>query len=195
METNTYFMRHFGNFQMNRQKKEIQKAQQRALLDITPIDAFSGKYRFLSNFYPAVVRVEDMFYTSVEHGYQCAKINDIEIKRMVSEIVRPGDVKVYVHQLLLDQPELKRSDWQDISLPTMEFFLCQKFQQNLFSKLLEDTGTRELVEGNTWHDNFYGDCRCGNKHGGHEDCLQAGENHLGRLLMQIRAANRKTLFA
>ena len=164
------------------------------LPDSTPIDIFSGQYRFLSNFYPSVVELDGVLYTSIEHAYQCAKINDPDIREIVSEIVKAGDVKTYVRVLLKEQSDLKVHDWNKIRLDTMEYLLCQKFQKNLLSKKLEATGDRKLVEGNTWHDNFYGDCRCQNKRGGHEECLTAGENHLGRILMKIRSDNRRTLF-
>jgi hypothetical protein len=36
-----------------------------------------------------------------------------------------------------------------------------------------------LIEGNWWHDNFYGSCTC-NK------CVNKGENNLGKILMKIR---------
>jgi predicted NAD-dependent protein-ADP-ribosyltransferase YbiA (DUF1768 family) len=44
------------------------------------------------------------------------------------------------------------------------------------------TGDAELVEGNSWHDNFWGVCscsRCKNKE---------GQNYLGRLLEEVRAS-------
>lgn len=37
------------------------------------IDSFSGNYRFLSNFWPCVVTLDDQQYTSTEHAYQAAK--------------------------------------------------------------------------------------------------------------------------
>jgi len=43
------------------------------------------------------------------------------------------------------------------------------------TKALLSTGEVELIEGNYWHDRFWGVCQ------------GQGENHLGRLLMQIRS--------
>ena len=63
----------------------------------------------------------------------------------------------------------------------MEYVVECKFYQNpeLLQKLI-DTGDEELVEGNTWHDNFWGNCTC-------EKCRDIpGENHLGKILMDIR---------
>ena len=68
-----------------------------------------------------------------------------------------------------------RTDWSQIKLEVMADLLWQKFIINpkLRSMLLA-TGDRELVEGNTWGDTFWGKC------GG------VGTNHLGNLLMRLR---------
>ena len=59
----------------------------------------------------------------------------------------------------------------------MEEIVRCKFTQNphLADRLLK-TGSRKLVEGNTWHDTCWGvDTSTGE-----------GENHLGEILMKIR---------
>jgi len=62
----------------------------------------------------------------------------------------------------------------------METLLRDKFTRHADLRiLLLDTGDRELVEGNTWDDRFWGVCE------------GVGENHLGRLLMKIRAELRE----
>jgi predicted NAD-dependent protein-ADP-ribosyltransferase YbiA (DUF1768 family) len=43
-----------------------------------------------------------------------------------------------------------------------------------------------MIEGNWWHDNFWGDCYCNNKSGKHPECLKPGLNKLGLLLMNLR---------
>jgi predicted NAD-dependent protein-ADP-ribosyltransferase YbiA (DUF1768 family) len=55
----------------------------------------------------------------------------------------------------------------------MEQLLRQKFAGPR-AFLLAATSPAELIEGNTWHDTFWGVC----------DGI--GENNLGRLLMKIR---------
>ena len=75
-----------------------------------------------------------------------------------------------------------RPDWEDRKLTIMHNLLVHKFNENLelIPKLL-DTGGAVLVEGNTWHDNYWGMLqlpRCGGN---------CGRNNLGRLLMQLRA--------
>ena len=70
-----------------------------------------------------------------------------------------------------------RGDWEEIKTELMLEIVRAKFTQNeeLAARLLA-TRDRRLVEGNTWHDVFWGvDQRTGQ-----------GENHLGRILMQVR---------
>jgi len=42
-------------------------------------------------------------------------------------------------------------------------------------------GNRDLVEGNDWGDTYWGQCK------------GRGQNHLGKLIMRIRAENAKKL--
>lgn len=60
--------------------------------------------------------------------------------------------------------------------------ICKaKFTQNadLKQKLL-NTDNAYLEEGNTWHDNIWGNCQC-------DKCKAvAGQNYLGKILMKIR---------
>ena len=46
--------------------------------------------------------------------------------------------------------------------------------------MLLSTGDVAIIEGNYWHDNFYGQCTC-------EKCAGKGKNKLGKLLMDIRS--------
>ena len=65
--------------------------------------------------------------------------------------------------------------WDQKRIATMTYLVTQKFTQHpeLKAKLLA-TGNAELIEGNTWHDHFWGVCD------------GRGENHLGRILMMVR---------
>lgn len=56
-----------------------------------------------------------------------------------------------------------------------------KFRQHpKLKKKLLGTGDAVLIEGNTWHDNIWGDCSC-------PKCWNIeGKNLLGRILMQVR---------
>ena len=56
-----------------------------------------------------------------------------------------------------------------------------KFSQNEnLRQMLLDTNNEELIEGNWWHDNCWGDCSC-------ERCKDIkGQNNLGKILMRVR---------
>lgn len=125
------------------------------------IDSFRGKYRFLSNFYP----VEGI---SVEHLYQSEKTQVIEEREWVLESDTPGIAKRRGRSVTM------RSDWHDIKLEVMERLLRWKFSKDRFKSLLLETDDAELIEGNHWHDYYWGMCN------------GKGSNHLGKLLMKIR---------
>ena len=76
-----------------------------------------------------------------------------------------------------------RPDWEQIKTYTMLLLLRIKFSdENLATKLLE-TGEQKLIEGNSWGDCFWGVCD------------GVGENHLGKLLMQVREELKSKLDA
>ena len=89
----------------------------------------------------------------------------------------PSDAKKAGRNLKL------RSDWEEIKDRVMYDVCRAKFTMNdslrLADRLLA-TGDEELVEGNTWHDNYWGDCHC-------EKCKDIpGRNQLGKTLMKLR---------
>jgi ribA/ribD-fused uncharacterized protein len=134
------------------------------------IDSFSGINRFLSNFYPAVVVLDDDEYPTVEHAYQAAKTIDPEERRVIQSSTTPAMAKKLGRHVTV------RDDWLDIKLGIMAELLVQKFTNDpRLSDLLVGTAPAELIEGNWWGDVYWGQCR------------GYGENHLGRLLMAIRA--------
>jgi ribA/ribD-fused uncharacterized protein len=132
------------------------------------INNFSGQYRWLSNFAPALVHLDGIEYLSVEHAYQAAKSFDAKYRASIARCATPTDAKRLGRTVPL------RTDWPQVKLAVMEDLLRQKFSQPFFATKLHATGNEELVEGNYWHDTFWGVCN------------GVGENHLGRLLMLIR---------
>lgn len=136
------------------------------------IDSFSGDYRFLSNFYPCDVEYEGIIYKSTEAAYQAAKTLDGHERIFISQLT-PGKAKKFGSKLAL------RKGWDDMKIGVMMELLQKKFRDpNLLRKLLLTRG-QELIEGNTWHDNFWGSCTC-------KGCGNKGQNILGRLLMEVR---------
>lgn len=135
---------------------------------LAPIERFDGEYRFLSNFWPAVVVFDEMEYQSVEHAYQAAKTLDRALRAKIRTARTAGEAKRIGKNLPL------RPQWEELKLPIMEGLLRQKFHDPGLRRLLLATAPRQLVEGNWWGDHFWGVCR------------GKGQNHLGKLLMKIR---------
>ncbi len=140
------------------------------------ITRFSGRTRFLSSFWPIEVEYAKILYPSVEHAYQVAKEPD-EFRRRIlttrTRNMRPGDVKIIGRKIRL------RHDWDMVRIPIMTDLVDQKFNDKMLAMWLDATGDRELIEGNTWGDTFWGECPLG-----------TGENNLGILLMEKRSSNR-----
>ncbi len=134
------------------------------------ISSFSGPYEFLSNFYPSPVTFEDVVYKTVEHAFQAAKALTPAERLPIVMAETAGQAKRLGRKLAL------RPGWDEMRIGMMRELLRLKFRSgsSLSEKLLA-TGDAELIEGNTWDDTFWGVCR------------GRGENHLGRLLMQVRS--------
>lgn len=132
------------------------------------IDEFDGKYRFLSNFYPAPVTYEGMDYASVENAYQAAKTTDVE-KRKEFQFIKASEAKRKGKVVAL------RPQWNSMRVNIMHELVLQKFTVYPHLKeMLLATGVEELQEGNWWGDTFWGTVN------------GVGENWLGRILMQVR---------
>ena len=133
------------------------------------IDTFDGEYRFLSNFYSVIIEMDGKSYPSVEHAYQAAKTTDKDQRTIFASNITAGRAKRMGSKLNL------RSDWNDVKINIMKSLIFYKFSKHLnLQKLLLDTGTAHLVEGNGWGDTFWGVCK------------GKGENHLGKILMDVR---------
>lgn len=138
------------------------------------INNFSGDYDFLSNFYNINLVYDKILYHSSEAAYQAAKTLD-NSKRLQISNMGPAEAKKAGRQLQL------RPDWEEIKDKIMYDICLIKFTTSLSlaSKLLATNDTT-LIEGNHWHDNYWGDCSC-------KKCKNIhGNNQLGKTLMQIR---------
>jgi ribA/ribD-fused uncharacterized protein len=133
------------------------------------IDHFTGHWERLSNFSPCRVRLDGVDYPSVEHAYQAAKTLDLQARQRICQCVRVNEVKRLGRHVRL------RADWEGVKLLVMADLLWQKFSVEPNRTLLCSTGDAELIEGNWWHDTFWGQCPIG-----------TGQNWLGRMLMMIR---------
>lgn len=140
------------------------------------IDKFEDEYRFLSNFDTHPFTFKDRLFKSVEHAYQAYKATNRTDFELVANASTPGRAKRAGRTIEC------RPDWEDIKVDIMLQLVRAKFISNphLTDKLL-DTGDRELIEGNTWGDTFWGVCN--NK----------GHNMLGIILMKVREELRNSM--
>ena len=180
------------------------------------IYSFSGSCRFLSNFYTnlhSYIEWQGLDFESVEHAYQASKCANRDHARWFSvgycrkchhhsedhrlsncsmtfdsetglplmwfnngrskfEKVTAGDAKRMGRHVKLI------AGWDEAKLSVMLELLRIKFQIPEMRAMMMTTGDAELIEGNTWNDRYWG------------VCAGTGENHLGKLLMQVRAELR-----
>jgi ribA/ribD-fused uncharacterized protein len=144
---------------------------------------FRGDFRFLSNFGEASIVWLGLELPTSEHGYVCSKTDVPEERLLVQAVKDPGAAKRLGSP---GGPLTIRPGWDDARIWVMRALLEVKFAvgSDLARRLLS-TGARGLVEGNWWHDVFWGVCsgEC-KRQRGH---LPYGDNWLGRLLMDRRS--------
>lgn len=142
------------------------------------ISRFRGKYKFLSNFVESPFTFEGIRYPTVEHAYQerktlditqCEDIRNVPTAFLAAKIGRSNKITL-------------RNDWYDIKGKIMANLVYEKFKQNPeLTKMLIETGDAILIEGNYWHDNYFGICSCVKCHEGEQPM-----NMLGEILMDVR---------
>lgn len=137
------------------------------------ITMFKDKYSWLSNMAECEIVYGNLVFKSTEAFYQAMKTLDTNQR-----------IKFQEYSGLISKREGKklilRSDWPEIRDKVMKFALEQKFSKEPFRTLLINTGDAEIIEGNCWHDNYWGSCTCAK-------CGNNGLNVLGKLIMVIRA--------
>lgn len=138
------------------------------------IKEFSGIHEFLSNFWHSPFVYEGITYPTNEHFFQAMKTLDPKERAWIASAETPGIAKRRGRTCTL------RYDWEDIKEQVMLIGLRLKFSQPALRTMLLMTGDQELVEGNWWHDNTWGNCHC-------PQCSRVGgRNLLGMLLMELR---------
>lgn len=135
------------------------------------IREFQGENRWLSNFAPVKIVLDDLVYPSVEHAYMSAKSDEDTWKIFCTNPNNTaGQVKRKSRNIcLIDGWGLKK-------LEVMRGCLEQKFNQEPYKTNLLNTGEEHIQEGNRWGDKFWGVCLKSDK----------GHNHLGKMIMSIR---------
>lgn len=138
------------------------------------INSFVNKNEFLSNFYPSQINYEGITFPTVEHAFQAMKTLNLEQRIAIANASTPGVAKRMGRQVTL------RADWENVKDEIMYQCLKLKFADKDLEEALLETFDEYLEEGNSWHDNYWGNCHC-------EKCKNIhGKNRLGTLLMKVR---------
>lgn len=138
------------------------------------INEFKGDHFFLSNFYPSPIEWHDHTYPTMENFFQAMKTDDPAARDALSWC-SPKVAKHIGRNLKL------REDWDRQRVIFMQSGISMKFQDSPeLREKLKATGTEVLVEGNYWHDQYWGSCYCPR----HKST--PGTNALGILLMAER---------
>lgn len=145
--------------------------------DATTLRRMSGEHAFLNSFHPASVAFEGALYLSVENAFQAAKTLDLAAREPF-QTTSPATAKRLGTRVAL------RPDWEAVKLDVMTELVAAKFSDPELRARLLATAPRALIEGNWWHDNFWGACHCAR-------CGARGANHLGRILMAVRDGARR----
>lgn len=169
-----------------------------------PKSILSFRYREFSNFHPVSVQWKGKSFPSIEHAYQFAKYEELADKPisdllnlvdlqesdqkklkpflkltflefMMNSKVTAGSIKMLAHTL----PDTHISPFQ--RMICMAELSLQKYSQEPFQSILQNSGDGILIEGNTWQDTFWGI----------DQETKEGHNILGRLLMMIRDQQNK----
>ena len=140
---------------------------------ILQIHGFSGKYSFLSNFYPVTFIMDGVEYSSSEQAYMCAKTTDPRWIEKIMAARSAGQAKRLGRRVPL------RADWEEkYRMKAMMTAVMHKFMVPEMWVLLDATDNAYIEETNVWDDTFWGVCD------------GVGENWLGRILMHTRKLYR-----
>ena len=130
-------------------------------------------YYEFTNFYAADIHLDDKIWPTTEHYFQAQKFVGTPFAEMIRRCAFPREAFDLSRNPTVSR--WRRSDWDEVKIDVMRKALLAKFSQHewLCKKLLR-TEKRQLIE-HTSRDSFWGN--------GGDD---SGQNHLGRLLMEIR---------
>lgn len=103
----------------------------------------------------------------MEAAYQSLKTDDLELRKLFT--------LMEARQAKKASKDLKvRADWFEVKYAIMMSLLLLKFEDPVLRCKLLETGEEELIEGNNFHDTYWGVCD------------GVGKNNLGIALMKVR---------
>lgn len=143
------------------------------LFVLKTINGFQGEYRWLSNFWPCTIVYQGNVFSTLEHAYQSAKVEELLLKEKIKNCATPSEAKDFFQKNNI----VVADNWtEQKKLSVMKELLWLKFggREPFLTQALLLTEDAEIIEDNTWEDRFWGVCN------------GIGDNHLGKLIMQIR---------
>ena len=127
-------------------------------------------FSFLRNDYSANVILDDEIYPSVEHAYQAAKTQNIDLRKKIQNASVHEARKIGKNEITIPLT------WDTDRLVVMKQLQKSKYTDNLNLKLkLLLTGNEEIIQGGTMPDKFWG-----------QDDFGDGKNHNGKIIMKVR---------
>lgn len=152
-------------------------------LMMTEINSFKGPYDFLSNFHAYPVTMEGITYQTNEHFFQAFKTTTVEDFNWLLSATTPGIAKrMGSPRGYKGRKIVLRNNWDTVKEEIMAIGVAWKFSIPSLRSALIATGDAILIEGNYWHDNYWGNCHC-------PKCQHIpGQNKLGKIIMGARNA-------
>lgn len=133
-------------------------------------------YFELSNFYPRSIQIKGLYWPSTGHYYQAQKFTQATAQEKIRHAGTCDEAFHLGHKM----PGERVAAWQGQKIHVMREALYAKFKQNEdLRKVLLATGDA-LIKEKSAKNNFWGIGMDGQ-----------GQNHLGRLLMELRGHLRK----
>jgi len=140
-----------------------------------PIFFYEHEYYVFSNFSSFALEWKGELWMTAEHAYHSEKFVDIELKEGIRKARSAHDAM----KLAYANKDKYLKNWDDIKLEVTKRILLAKVAQHPYvKKKLLQSGDRMLVE-DSWRDAYWG-------WGPNKD----GENHLGKLWMEVRGEVR-----
>lgn len=143
------------------------------------IEFYSTKHTYgeFSNFAPFAIEIDGLVYPTSEHYFQAMKFADEQYQERIRETKSP----MIAARLGRSRKVKIRDDWEEVKIDIMRTAVRAKFQAHpTLQDLLLGTGDEMLVEA-ARRDYFWGAGKDG-----------AGQNWLGRILMEVRDELRES---
>lgn len=139
---------------------------------------YENEFYVFSNYSSFQIEWKGKLYPTSEHVYHSEKFDDENLKEQIRNTRSAHDSPKTAEA----NKDKYRKNWSEIKVRIMKEILLAKVAQHPYiKKKLLESSDKELIE-DSWRDDFWG-------WGPNKD----GENHLGKLWMEIREEVRKTV--